>query len=74
MTKDDLYFYIQSKKELEFTFKGKTYTLNYDKDLSGKDFIIFGQIYEGKKYDSFGELMNNAKVENHYFRELLEDL
>lgn len=74
MTKDDIYFYIQTKKELEFTFKGKTYVLNYDKDDSGKEFIVFGQIYEGKRYESYGDLMNHAKVENHFFRELLEDL
>lgn len=74
MTKDEIYFYIQSKKEFEFVFKGKTYVLNYDKDDSGKEYIVFGQLYEGKRFESYGDLMNHAKVENHFFRELLEDL
>ncbi len=62
------------QKEFEFVFKGKTYVLNYDKDDSGKEFIVFGQLYEGKRFESYGDLMNHAKVENHFFRELLEDL
>ena len=74
MTKDDLYFYVSAKKELEFKFNGVTYCLNYDKTPDGKEVIIFGPIYEGKKYSSYGELVNNAKVENHFFREMLEDL
>ena len=74
MTKDDIYFYVQAKKNLEFTFKNKTYLLTYDKDSNGKDIIIFGQLYEGEKYHSFGELMNNAKVENYFFKEFISDL
>lgn len=74
MTKDDIYFYVQAKKNLEFTFKNKTYLLTYDKDSNGKDVIIFGQLYDGIKYYSFGELMNNAKVENYYFKEFISDL
>ena len=74
MTKDDIYFYVQAKKELEFKFNDKTYVLNYDKDDSGKEYIVFGQLYEGKRYESYGELMNKARVENHYFTEIIEDL
>jgi len=74
MTKDDIYFYTQAKKELEFQYRGNTYVLNYDKDENGKEYIIFGPIYETKKYDSFGDLMNNARVENHYFKEFIEVL
>ena len=43
-------------------------------DDSGKEYIVFGQLYEGKRFESYGDLMNHAKVENHFFRELLEDL
>ena len=74
MTKDDIYFYVQAKKELEFKYRENTYVLNYDKDDKGKEYIIFGPIYETKKYDSFGDLMNNARVENHYFKEFIEVL
>ena len=51
MTKDDIYFFTQAKKELEFKYRGNTYVLNYDKDDNGKEYIIFGPIYETKKYD-----------------------
>lgn len=74
MTKDDLYFYIQTKKTLEFKFNNKTYSLFYDKDSAGKEIIVFGQIFEGKPFDSFGELMNKAKIENYFFKDLLEDI
>lgn len=74
MTKDDLYFYIQTKKPLEFKFNDKTYRLYYDTDSYGKDIIFFGQIFEGKPFDSFGDLMNKAKVENYFFKDLLEDI
>ena len=74
MTKDDIYFYVQAKKELEFKYRGITYCLNYDKDDTGKEYIVFGPIYEGKRYDSYGEFMNKARVENHYFKEFIEDL
>ena len=74
MTKDDLYFYIQTKKTLEFTFKGKNYSLLYDKDSEGNDIIVFGRVYEGKSYSSFGELMNKAKIDNYFFKDLLEDI
>lgn len=74
MTKDDIYFYVQAKKELEFKYRGTTYCLNYDKDDTGKEWIVFGPLYEGKRYDSYGELMNKARVENHYFKEFIEDL
>ena len=74
MTKDDIYFYTQAKKELEFTYRGNTYILNYDKDSNGKEYIIFGPLYETKRYESFGDLMNNARVESHYFKEFIKDL
>ena len=48
MTKDDIYFFTQAKKELEFKYHDNTYVLNYDKDDNGKEYIIFGPIYETK--------------------------
>ena len=74
MTKDDIYFYTQAKKELEFKYHDTTYVLNYDKTSDGKDIIIFGPLYNTKKFDSYGDLMNNARVENHYFKEFIEVL
>ena len=74
MTKDDIYFYTQAKKELEFKYRGNTYILNYDKDADGKEYIIFGPLYQGTRYESYGELMNKAKVENYNFKDFIEDL
>lgn len=72
MTIEKFRFIIDTHQNFEFNFKGKDYNLTYDKDDSGKDFIVFGERYLGKKYESYGELMNKAQVENHFFREVLE--
>ena len=50
MTKDDIYFYTQAKKELEFQYRGNAYVLNYDKD-TGRIAFCFRNA-EGKKYSS----------------------
>ena len=72
MTKDDLLFLIQTKKEFEFKYKGKTYNMTYDTDGSGKNIIVFGRLYEGVRYNSYGELMNNARIDNHFFKDMLD--
>ena len=74
MTRDEFLFLLQTEKPYEFEFCGKKYNITYDRDSSGKTWIVFGRLYEGKRYASYGELMNNAKVENHFFREILPDL
>ena len=73
MTKEEFIFRLQAKKEMEFLYKGKTYSLTYDFE-NGKDYIVFGRTFEGKKYDSYGSLMNEAKIDNHFFKDMLEDL
>ena len=72
MTKDDLFFMIQVASNLEFVFNNKTYRLFYAQNKKGKNVIMFGELYDAKEYESFGELYSQAKVENHYFREILE--
>lgn len=72
MTHDELVFCLDAKKEIEFSYNGKNYNLTYDRDDNGNDLIVFGERYQGKKYSSFGELMNEARIENHFFREMLE--
>jgi len=74
MTKDQFIYLIETKQEFEFTYKGKTYNMTYDKDDSGKMLIIFGQLYEGVKYESVGELLNTARIENHFFKDMLDIL
>lgn len=73
MTKNDFIFLIETKKPYEFTFNNVNYNITYGKDEKG-EYIAFGERYFQKKYYSYGELMNNAWVENHYFKELIEDL
>ena len=74
MTKDDLLFLIETKKEFEFKYNGKIYNMTYDVDKDKNLVIVFGQLYEGKIYKSFGELMNTARIENHFFKDMLEDI
>lgn len=74
MTKNDLIFLINTKKEFEFTYNGKNYNLTYDRDDKGNDLIVFGERFMGKKYASFGEFMNEARIENHFFREMIDIL
>ena len=73
MTKEDLIFLIETKKEFEFTYKNVLYSMTYGSDKKG-DYIALGRLYEPVRYYSFGEMMNEAKIENHFFREILEVL
>lgn len=74
MTLDDLYFTIQVKKCIEFIHNNITYHIVYDKDSAGKEIIKFGPLYEEEVFYSYGELVNNAKVENYYLRYFIENL
>jgi len=74
MTKEELVFRVEAKREFEFTYKGKNYNFTYGVDNNGKDYICFGRTYEGVKYYSLKELLNDAKIDNHYFREMLDIL
>lgn len=73
MTKDDLLFLINTKKEFEFKYNGLVYNMTYGTDKKG-DYIALGRLYEPVRYYSFGEMMNKAKIENHFFREILDVL
>ena len=74
MTKDDFYFKIQVKQTMEFKYNSLLYNINYDKTSDGKEIILFGRLYEEQKFHSYGDLMNNAKVENHFLKDMLEIL
>lgn len=73
MTLEEFRYLIDIKKEYEFVFRGKKYNLTYGKDSNG-DYIKFGQLYEEKKYHSLGEFLNTVKIENSYFKDILEIL
>lgn len=72
MTKEQLFFLIATKKEQEFVYNGKTYNLTYDKDGDNRSVIVFGELYQGQRYSDAGELLNTAKIENHFFKDMLE--
>jgi len=74
MTKDELIFKIQTKQPFEFKFRDKTYNMTYDKNKKGEDIIVFGRLFEGVPYSSFGELINTARLENCFFKDVLPDL
>ena len=46
--------------------------MTYDTDGTGKNIIVFGRLYEGVRYNSYGELMNNARIDNHFFKDMLD--
>ena len=66
MTKEDFRLLIDSKKEFEFVYNGIRYNIMFGKDDNGREYINFGRLYEEKKFYSFEELMNKAKIENHF--------
>lgn len=72
MTKDDFLFLIETQTIREFTYKNEIYRLSYDKSPAGKTIINFGRLYEETKYESVGELLNNAKIQNHFFKDMLD--
>lgn len=74
MTQEALRFFIDTKREIEFSYQGKQYNITYGTDESGGNYILFGETYMGTRYYSFAELMTCAKIQNHYFREMLSVL
>lgn len=74
MTKEKLLFLIDTKTDLEFSYNGKNYNLTYDIDDDGNRLIVFGERYMGQKYKSAGEFLNEARIENHYFKDMIDIL
>ena len=72
MTKDELFFFNKTKKEIEFTYNNKTYLLSYGTDADGNNYIAFGRLYEQDRFSSFKDLYARAKIDNSYFREMLD--
>lgn len=73
MNLEDFKFLIDTQTNYEFNFKGKNYNLTYGKDQKG-NYIFFGERYFQEKFYSYGEFMNKAKIENYFFKEIIEDL
>lgn len=73
MTIEQFRYLVDIKQPFEFDFHGKKYNLTYGKDSKG-EYLNFGLLYEEKKYYSLGEFLNNVKLENSYFKDVLEIL
>lgn len=72
MKQEELSFLVDIKKEIEFIFNNKRYTITYGDDDNGKPYIAFGRLYdEAERFTSLSMLLNRAKIENHFFREML---
>ena len=74
MTKEQFIFLIETQKPFEFTYNNVVYNMTYDKNEKGETIIVSGRLDEGKKYKSAGELLNNARIENHFFKDMLDIL
>ena len=74
MTKDELFFYIESKKDLEVIYNNKKYAISYGKNSNNEERIYFGLLYEGKEFTCFNDLYARAKIDNSYFKEMLDDI
>lgn len=72
MKLEDFRFMIDCKKNFEFEYHGIRYNLTHGKDEKG-EYIAFGQVYEQNRFYSWGEFMNEARVENSFFREFIQD-
>ena len=72
MIKDELIFKIETQQPFEFQYNGKKYNMMYDKADDGSVIIRFGRLYEEKSFKSYGELMNTARIENHFFKDMLD--
>lgn len=70
---EDFRFLVDCKKNYEFEIKGIKYSLTYGKDQKG-DYLAFGRLYEPQRFYSWGEFMNEAKIDNSFFREIIPDL
>lgn len=73
MKDEDFIEMLRIQKEWEFSFRGRIFTVTYGKDQKG-NYILFGEQFLGKKFYSYGELMNEAYIDNTLFKEILPDL
>ena len=48
--------------------------MTFEEGSGGDTKIFFGQLYEEKSYDSIGEFLNTAKVENHFFKDMMDTI
>ena len=71
-TKEDFLFEVEAQLPFEFTYKGKKYNMTYDTAPDGHRTLVFGQLYEEKHYDSVEEFLNTCRIENHFFKDMMD--
>ena len=74
MTEAELKFTLETVGRFDFTHDGIDYTILLDTDKKDKRQIRFSRSFQETRFSSWGELMNLAKVENHYFKYVLREL
>lgn len=74
MKEKELRFILDTVGRYDFNYGGADYSIYQDKDEEGREIFRFGRTYSEQKYFSWGEIMNHAKVESHYFKSVLENL
>lgn len=74
MTKEELHFLLEAKREFEFEYKGKTFSFMCGVDPKGKSYIDFGTIFIHQRYSSFEDLYAHAEIGNTYFREIIPEI
>lgn len=73
MTRSDFIHLVNRKEPREFVVDGIVYALTYDKDSSGKEYVVFGRTFQGERYEDAGELLNAVKIGNRYLKNMLEE-
>ncbi|MCI6810426.1 MAG: hypothetical protein MR958_09620 [Spirochaetia bacterium] len=73
MTLEEFRYLVDIKRVYEFKYKGKNYNLRYGCDEKG-EYLRFGEQFLETNYYSVGEFLNTARVENSFFKDMLEIL
>ncbi len=75
MTKEEFQLNIEIRKEMEFVYDDRRYTITYGETETGRKYIQVGLLYdEGERYSSYSDMIVGCKIKNAYLRELIERL
>ena len=75
MTKEEFSSQIEARRCFEFEYDGKTWAIDSQKMPDGKLKIFFGEQYVvPEEYENFTHLMADAKIGNHFLREVISRL
>lgn len=76
MTRDQFQMEIDVKKEFDFTERGVEYNIRKETDSNGveKYIVSEGVLPPMFVYFTFGEMMADCVISNHYLRDIIRDL